>query len=174
MHAGKHLAGARLSRFARALARSAGRKRNRCALPGCGRQARALRCCRKALCPHCRAQTLRATFGRRLVCRCPFCRRAALPSAAALKRMMAVACPSHATVVESEGGPPSVVAHLPCLEGLYRSAESKVLVLSIAQERLVDALGQQLDKERAANAHLSQQLGRVKSRVAAVSPEGKD
>ena len=77
-------------------------------------------------------------------------------------------------VVESEGGPPSVVAHLPCFEGLYRSSESKVLVLSIAQERLVDALGQQLDKAREANAHLSQQLGRVKSRVAAVSPEGKD
>ena len=86
---------------------------------------------------------------------------------------MAAACPSHALVVETEGGPPSVVAHLPCLEGLYCSRASQVLLLSIAQERLVDALLQRLDKEREATARLSQQLGCAQSRAAAVSPEGK-
>ena len=106
--------------------------------------------------------------------RCPFCRRAAKPREAALKRMMAAACPSHALIVETEGGPPSVVAHLPCLEGLYCSRQSRVLLLSIAQERLVDALQQRLDKEREASARLSRQLGCVESRAAAVSPEGKD
>ena len=110
--------GARLLRFARRVALSARKKR--CALPGCGRDARVLSCfcCGKALCAQCRVHTLRASFGRRLVSRCPFCRRAARPRAAVLKRMMAAACPSHALVVETEGGPPSVVAHLSCLEGL--------------------------------------------------------
>ena len=87
---------------------------------------------------------------------------------------MAAACPSHALVVETEGGPPSVVAHLPCLEGQYRSRQSRVLLLSIAQERLVDALQQRLDKEREATARLAQPLGCVQSCAAAVSPEEKD
>ena len=99
----KAMPGARLSRFARRVARRA----CRCGLPGCGQEARALRCCGKALCAQCRVHTLRASLGRRLVSRCPFCRRVAKPRAAALKRMMAVACPSHALVVETEGGPPS-------------------------------------------------------------------
>ena len=73
--------------------------------------------------------------------------------------MMAAACPSHALVVETEGGPPSVVAHLPCAEGLYCSRESQVLLLSIAQERLIDPLQQRLDKEREAVARYSEQLG---------------
>ena len=77
---------------------------------------------------------------------CPFCRTAAKPREAALKRMMAAACPSHALIVETEGGPPSVVAHLPCLKGLYCSRQSRVLLLSIAQEQLVDALQQRLHK----------------------------
>jgi hypothetical protein len=88
--------------------------------------------------------------------------------------MMTTACPSHALIVETEGGPPSVVAHLPCAEGRYCSRESRVLLLSIAQERLVDALQQRLDKEREATARLSRQLGCVQSRAAAVSPEGND
>ena len=166
--------GARLSRFARRVALSA--RKQRCALPGCGRDARVLSCCccGKALCAQCRVHTLRASFGRRLFSRCPFCRRAARPRAPALKRLLAAACPSHALIVETEGGPPSVVAHLPCAEGRYCSRESRVLLLSIAQERLVDALQQRLDKEREATARLSRQLGRVQSRAAAVSPEGKD
>ena len=85
-----------LSRFARRLARGA--RKQRCALQGCGRQASARRCCGKALCTHCCAHTLRASLDRRLVSRCPFCRRAARPRAAALRRMMATACPSHALV----------------------------------------------------------------------------
>ena len=88
--------------------------------------------------------------------------------------MMAAACPSHALVVETEGGPPSVVAHLPCLEGQYRSRQSRVLLLSIAQERLVDALQQRLDKEREATARLAQQLGCFQSRATAVSPDEKE
>ena len=141
-----------LSRFARRAARGARKKR--CALPGCGRQARARRCCGKALCTHCCAHTLRASLDRRLVSRCPFCRRAARPRTAALRRMMATACPSHALVVETEGGPPSVVAHLPCLEG----STGRGRLLSIAQERLVDALQQRLDKARDATARLAQQI----------------
>ena len=92
----------------------------------------------------------------------------------ALKRLLVAACPSHALIVDTEGGPPSVVAHLPCAEGRYCSRKSRVLLMSIAQERLVDALQQRLDKEREATARLSRQLGRVQSRAAAVSPEGKD
>ena len=161
-----------LSRFARRLARGA--RKQRCALQGCGRQASARRCCGKALCAHCRVQTLRASLDRRLVSRCPFCRRAARPRAAALKRMMAAACPSHALVVETEGGPPSVIAHLPCLDGLYCSRQSRVLLLSIAQERLVDALQQRLHKERELTARLSWQLERVKSRAGDFAPEGKE
>ena len=87
---------------------------------------------------------------------------------------MAAACPSHALVVETEGGPPSVVAHLPCLEGQYRSRQSRIVLLSIAQERLLDVLQQRLDKEREATARLAQQLGCVQSCAAAVSPEEKD
>ena len=87
---------------------------------------------------------------------------------------MAAACPSHALVVETEGGPPSVVAHLPCAEGLYCSRASRVLLLSIAQERLIDALQRRLDKEREAAARPSWQLGCDQSRAAAVSPERKD
>ena len=102
----KAMPGKRLWRFARRVARSA-RKKKHCALPCCGRQARALRCCGKALCTHCCAHTLRASLDRRLVSRCPFCRKAARPRAAALRRMMAAACPSHALVVETEGGPPA-------------------------------------------------------------------
>ena len=119
--------GARLSRFARRVALSARKKR--CALPGCGRDTRVLSCCccGKALCAQCRVRTLRASFGRRLVSRCPFCRRAARPRAPALKRLLAAACPSHALIVETEGGPPSVVAHLPCAEGRYCSRGSRVL-----------------------------------------------
>ena len=106
--------------------------------------------------------------------RCPFCRRAAKPREAALKRMMAAACPSHALIVETEGGPPTVVAHLPCLKGLYCSRQSRVLLLSIAQERLVDALQQRLHKERELTARLSWQLERVKSRAGDFAPEGKE
>ena len=124
--------------------------------------------------PRCRVHTLRASLGRRLVSRCPFCRRAAKPREAALKRMMAAACPSHALIVETEGGPPSVVAHLPCAKVQYCSRASRVLLLSIAQERLVDALQQRLHKEREATARLSWQLGRVQSRAADLTPEGKE
>ena len=87
--------------------------------------------------------------------------------------MVAAACPSHALVVETEGGPPSVVAHLPCLEGLYCSRQSRILLLSIAQERLVDSLQQRLDKERDATARLAQQIC-AQSRATAVSPEEKE
>ena len=86
---------------------------------------------------------------------------------------MATACPSHALLVETEGGPPSVVAHLPCLEGQHRSRQSRVLLLSIAQERFVDALQWRLDKEREATARLAQQIC-VQSRATAVSPEEKE
>ena len=106
--------------------------------------------------------------------RCPFCRKAAKPRKAALKCMIAAACPSHALIMETDGGPPSVVAHLPCSEGQYRSRQSRVLLLSIAQERLADALQQRLDKEREATARLPWQLGCVKSCAAEVSPERKD
>ena len=109
--------------------------------------------------------TLRASLGRRLVSRCPFCRKAAKPRKSAPKRMIAAACPSHALIMETDGGPPSVVAHLPCAEGRYCSRASRVLLLSIAQERLVDAFHLRLDKEREATARLSRQLECVKSRA---------
>ena len=121
-----------------------------------------MRCCRHPLCLKCRAQTLRTAPDQRIRAKCPFCRSTTRIPASVVKRLMAGTCPSHATTIECDGGPPGVLAHIPCIEGHYDCAGSTVRLLSIAQERLIDALGQWLDKAQEAEACLTQQLGRLR------------
>ena len=75
-----------------------------------------------------------------------------------VKRLMARAFPSHAVTIECDGGPPAVLSHFPCLEGHYHTKGSTVRLLSVAQESLLETLSRQLDRARAANARLSQEL----------------
>ena len=75
-----------------------------------------------------------------------------------VKRLMARAFPSHAVTIECDGGPPAVLSHFPCPEGHYHTKGSTVRLLSLAQESLLETLSRQLDRARAANARLSQEL----------------
>ena len=83
-------------------------------------------------------------------------------AAGVVKRLMAGACRSHATTGECDGGPPGVRAHIPCIEGHYDCAGSTARLLSIAQERLVDALGERLDQVIIANARTKEELARLR------------
>ena len=98
----------RLSSFARSVGRS---RRLRCALPGCSARGAAGRCCPHPLCLKCLARCLRTALDERFRIRCPFCRTTMRVPVGAVKRLMAAACPTHATTIECDGGPPAVIAH---------------------------------------------------------------
>ena len=56
------------------------------------------------------------------------------------------AFPSHAVVIESDLGPPAVVAHLQCNDGHFNCRASSVRILSIAQQRQIDSMRERLDR----------------------------
>ena len=76
----------------------------------------------------------------------------------AVKRLMAAACPTHATTIECDGGPPAVIAHFPCIDGHFDCKGSTVRLLSIAQERLVQSMRGRLGRAHEKNAQLTQAL----------------
>ena len=133
----------RLSPFAK----NVGRKRIRCAIPGCSAGgAAASRCCGQRVCVVCLAHTLRTSLDQRLRTRCPFCRKTMLVPMSVVRKLMSRAFPSHAATIESDLGGHAVVAHFPCNEGHFDCRASPVRVLSIAQQRQIDSMREHLDR----------------------------
>ena len=141
----------RLGKFAK----SASKRLSRCAIPGCAARGSAARCCGQRICALCRARTLRTMLDLRLRTRCPYCRKTVLTPASLARRLMARAYPSHAATIECEGGPPAVAAHFPCPAGHFVCRTSSVRVLSVAQQRLVQAMREHLDRAHRKIAHLT-------------------
>ena len=125
----------RLSKFAKSLGR-------RCALPGCRRHAKRMRCCGQSLCLKCASHLLRVNADcKRCVIECPFCRKQSRVTLAGLRVIMQ-RCPSHARVVEGDLGP-CVLTHLPCAQGHYDCRESHVRLLPMASlDRLLRSTGE--------------------------------
>ena len=153
----------------------AGKRRPRCAIPGCPNRGVKQKCCKQALCVACQARTLRTAFDDRLRTRCPYCRKTLLRPDSVVKKLMC-AFPSHAMTIECEGGPPAALAHFPCPQGRYDSRESAVRLFSIAQKQMLCSAQARLDIARAKNAQLTQTLAAMcgQTNIKLVAPEGKD
>ena len=136
------------------LAQSASRRRQ-CAIPGCSARGLAVRCCRQRVCVVCLAHTLRTSLDQRLRTRCPYCRKTMLIPMSVVKKLMVHAYPSHAATIECYCGPPAVVAHFPCNEGHYDCKASSIRVLSVAQQRQIESMREQLDRAHCKIAHLT-------------------
>ena len=154
---------------------AAGKRRLRCAMPGCPNRGVKQNCCKQPLCVACLAHTLRTAFDDRLRTRCPYCRKTLLRPDSVVKKLMVV-FPSHATTIECKGGPFAVLAHFPCPQGRYDSRESAVRLLSIAQRQMLCSAQARLDIARAKNTELAQTLAAMcgQTRIKLVAPEGKD
>ena len=147
-----------LYRFAKNFA---GRHGPRCAIPGCPNRGAKQQCCKQPLCVACLAHTLRTEFDDRLRTRCPYCRKTLLRPPSASKKLMR-AFPSHAATIECEGGPPVVLAHLPCPHGHYECRTSTVRLLSIAQKQMLSSTQARLDLAEKKNVQLTQTLSAMR------------
>ena len=148
-----------LSRIARQFAC---KRRPRCAIPGCPNSGVKQKCCKQPLCRGCLAHTLRTAFDDRLRTRCPFCRKTLLRPDSVAKRLMHHAFPSHAATIGCEGGPPAVIAHLPCPKGHYECRGSTVRLLSIAQEQMLFSTQARLDLAEKKTAQLTQTIAAMR------------
>ena len=141
-----------LYRFAK---KFAGKRGSRCSIPGCSARGAASRCCGQRICVLCVAHTLRTELDQRLRSRCPYCRKTMLIPMSVVKKLMVHAYPSHAATIECYCGPPAVVAHFPCNEGHYDCRASSIRVLSVAQQRQIESMREQLDRAHCKIAHLT-------------------
>ena len=154
---------------------AAGKRRLRCAMPGCPNRGVKQNCCKQPLCVACLAHTLRTAFDDRLRTRCPYCRKTLLRPDSVVKKLMG-AFPSHAATIECEGGPPAVLAHFPCPQGHYGSRASTAKLLSVAQRQMLCSTQARLDIAQAKNAQLTQTLAVMCGTRGGdvLSPERKD
>ena len=79
-----------------------------------------------------------------------------------VKRLMHYAFPSHAATIGCEGGPPAVIAHLPCPKGHYECRRRTVRLLSVAQEKMLFSTQARLDLAEKKTAQLTQTLAAMR------------
>ena len=129
-----------------------------CAIPGCSNHGAKHQCCKQPFCVVCQTRTLRTSRVERLRTRCPFCGQLLLRSDSIVKKLMRYAFQSHATTIECEGGPPVVLAHLPCPHGHYESRTSTVRLLPITQKQMLCSTEARLDLAEKKTLQLTQIL----------------